>query len=99
MERTTHQGSLGPDNAPTWTARRTPTAQIRRGLAGKVVAVVRAEIFALPLAASLIRRLRPAPFHFFSVLSPTASVFHPKGNFGRNTTSPVSVMPHLGNWQ
>jgi hypothetical protein len=29
-------------------ARRTPTAQIRRGLASKVVAVVRAEIFALP---------------------------------------------------
>ena len=48
MERTTHQGSLGPENAPTWTARRTPTAQIRRGLASKVVAVVRAEIFALP---------------------------------------------------
>jgi hypothetical protein len=46
--RTTPRGSFGPKNAPTWTTRRTPTAQIRRGLASKVVAVVHAEIFALP---------------------------------------------------
>ena len=37
-----------PTTRQPWVARRTPTAQIRRGLASKVVAVVRAEIFALP---------------------------------------------------
>jgi hypothetical protein len=46
--RTTPRGSLGPENAPSCTARRTSTAQIRRGLVSKVVGVVRAEIFALP---------------------------------------------------
>ena len=33
---------------PRGTARRTPTAQIRRGLVSQVVGVVGAEIFALP---------------------------------------------------
>jgi len=43
--RTTPRGSLGPENAPSCTARRTPTAQIRRGLASKVVGVVRGRDF------------------------------------------------------
>lgn len=52
-----------------------------------------------PFADSPTRRFAHSPFHFLSVSSVATSVFHPNGNFGRRMTSPVSLMPHLGNWQ
>ncbi|HXM05606.1 MAG TPA: DHA2 family efflux MFS transporter permease subunit, partial [Chthoniobacterales bacterium] len=43
-----------------------PTAQIRRGLASKVVAVVRAEIFVLPVAPSPLRPFAVSPIRRFA---------------------------------
>ena len=65
---TTPRGSLGPENAPSCTARRTPMAQIRRGLTSKVVGVVRAEILALPPILGLLQLLELLELLSFSVL-------------------------------
>ena len=51
---------------PGWHAA-PPTAQIRRDSASKVVAVVRAEIFALPIAHSPHRSIAETPFRLFAV--------------------------------
>jgi hypothetical protein len=50
-------------------------------------------------ALSPFRGVAVSSSHFFSVVSSTHSALQPNGNFGRSTTSPASVMPHLGNWQ
>jgi hypothetical protein len=69
--RTTPRGSLGPENAPSCTARRAPTAQIRRGLASNVVGIVRAEIFALPRPpVSWPLFLNSSNFYFFTFFAP-----------------------------
>jgi hypothetical protein len=50
------------------------------------------------LAHSPIRPFAVSSSHFFSVFSCKHSApLHPSGNLGRSTTSPASVMPHLGN--